>query len=622
MAGLGDMKLRIGADASDLSRGLRVGEDGIMRFNKSVGTLQDQLKRFQTALQASTNPASIERLNRAIEATKGRIDAIKNVGSEGAFNKLKKSADSTLPTLTNLGRVIQDAPFGILGIANNIDPLISSFQQLQGQTGSTSGALKSLGASLIGPAGIAIGISAITSALIAFGPELKSLLGAGKVFQVLGKASADAAEASKKASIEFGGLVRAVNDGNTSLAQQKRAFEEANDKLRTYGVEIKSLEAFQNNGARIGAIYADIKREEARASALATESAKEYAKIITLQNVAQNGGFGDILGELSLKGWLDVITGAKGGTGAAADFAAQIQKTQKNIEAYDKAASDAQDRTRKLIEQLRNTGGVSEVKAGNVNIKPTSISIEKPSSASRNDFALEVPARLTFQQQITQEGFFEKKAADYYSKYRQALQKVFGAKAVKPIPLNVPVAPIFKPVSDEARLFSEQLGVFASEAAGVISQGIGQALTGDLAGGLRSTFKGLLNLVGDFLIQLGKAAIQQGVLLKLLKAGGAANPISTIAGGVAAVALGSILKSFTPRFATGVQNFTGGTAIVGERGPEVVQLPRGSNVIPNDRLGQLGGNQMLNLNVEWVLRGDQLVALVNRTQANNRRNFG
>jgi len=41
----------------------------------------------------------------------------------------------------------------------------------------------------------------------------------------------------------------------------------------------------------------------------------------------------------------------------------------------------------------------------------------------------------------------------------------------------------------------------------------------------------------------------------------------------------------TPRFATGVENFHGGWALVGERGPELVNLPRGSDVIPNARLG-------------------------------------
>ncbi len=36
-----------------------------------------------------------------------------------------------------------------------------------------------------------------------------------------------------------------------------------------------------------------------------------------------------------------------------------------------------------------------------------------------------------------------------------------------------------------------------------------------------------------------------------------------------------------PQFATGVKNFRGGLAIVGEKGPELVSLPKGSNVYPN-----------------------------------------
>jgi hypothetical protein len=43
-----------------------------------------------------------------------------------------------------------------------------------------------------------------------------------------------------------------------------------------------------------------------------------------------------------------------------------------------------------------------------------------------------------------------------------------------------------------------------------------------------------------------------------------------------------------PGFAAGVRNFSGGLAMVGERGPELVGLPRGSSVTPNGSFG--GGN--------------------------------
>lgn len=53
-----------------------------------------------------------------------------------------------------------------------------------------------------------------------------------------------------------------------------------------------------------------------------------------------------------------------------------------------------------------------------------------------------------------------------------------------------------------------------------------------------------------------------------------------------------------PRLATGTQYFGGGQALVGENGPEIVNLPRGSKVITNDKTEQMGtsGNTYNNYN--------------------------
>lgn len=111
---------------------------------------------------------------------KGDQAAKQIAGLSTSLNKLNTSVKGTNTTLTNFGRVIQDAPFGILGIANNIDPLISSFQNLKKETGSTGGALKALVSGLAGPAGIAIAVSAVTSLLIAFGPKISKAFGGGE----------------------------------------------------------------------------------------------------------------------------------------------------------------------------------------------------------------------------------------------------------------------------------------------------------------------------------------------------------------------------------------------------------------------------------------------------------
>ncbi len=61
----------------------------------------------------------------------------------------------------------------------------------------------------------------------------------------------------------------------------------------------------------------------------------------------------------------------------------------------------------------------------------------------------------------------------------------------------------------------------------------------------------------------------------------------------AALGIGeSSLLHLIPGFATGVDNFGGGPAWVGENGPELLNLPRGASVTPNGKsMAALGGNQ-------------------------------
>lgn len=77
-----------------------------------------------------------------------------------------QSSNRAAFALNNLGRVAQDAPFGFIGIQNNLNPLLESFQALKKETGSTGGALKALGGSLMGAGGIGIALSVVSSAIL------------------------------------------------------------------------------------------------------------------------------------------------------------------------------------------------------------------------------------------------------------------------------------------------------------------------------------------------------------------------------------------------------------------------------------------------------------------------
>lgn len=75
------------------------------------------------------------------------------------------------------------------------------------------------------------------------------------------------------------------------------------------------------------------------------------------------------------------------------------------------------------------------------------------------------------------------------------------------------------------------------------------------------------------------------------------------------------MKPTTKKFAKGVDNFEGGWAMVGEKGPEMVRLPQGSDVIPNHKLGNnitinIMNAQVLDKNDVIDKIGDPIIALL------------
>lgn len=102
----------------------------------------------------------------------GKAGDVANKKLGNSFGRTKKSVANTTPTILEFNRVIQDAPFGIQGVANNLQQLTQNFGHLRQQAGGTRAALKLLLGSLSGPAGILFAVSAVTSILVAFGDKL------------------------------------------------------------------------------------------------------------------------------------------------------------------------------------------------------------------------------------------------------------------------------------------------------------------------------------------------------------------------------------------------------------------------------------------------------------------
>jgi hypothetical protein len=89
--------------------------------------------------------------------------------------------------------------------------------------------------------------------------------------------------------------------------------------------------------------------------------------------------------------------------------------------------------------------------------------------------------------------------------------------------------------------------------------------------------------------QFGPAAVAMIPILMAL----------TAAAGIASIAMiASKQPPAMPAFAAGVTGFGGGAAIVGEKGPEMVTMGAGSNVITNENLERLMGNTGGNINIQ------------------------
>jgi tape measure domain-containing protein len=99
-----------------------------------------------------------------------------------------------------------------------------------------------------------------------------------------------------------------------------------------------------------------------------------------------------------------------------------------------------------------------------------------------------------------------------------------------------------------------------------------------------------------------------------------------IVGAIIAAAIGAVQLAIISKqsYAKGTNNAPGGLSLVGEFGPELVNLPKGSQVTPNSKtmsmLNQMNsGASNINLNGEFRIAGSDLLLTVRRAEANARR---
>ena len=184
------------------------------------------------------------------------------------FSKKSRTA------LTSLSLVAQDLPFGFIGIQNNLPGVISSFGELTREAGGVTGALKQLGASLIGPAGLFLAFSVVTSVVTVltmkygslgaaidalFTKQTKfneSIVRAGESFKEYNKAILTNNEISGQASASQSGqalsaraLLSTVLDLTKTEAERKNALERLKkldeERFKNFDIEKEKINGLE-----------------------------------------------------------------------------------------------------------------------------------------------------------------------------------------------------------------------------------------------------------------------------------------------------------------------------------------------------------------------------------------
>jgi hypothetical protein len=667
---MANLEVTVGADLTNLSKGMTEAakavsnfsvsaEGDILSFNKSISTLERQLKVFQTALKETLDPARAKTLNSAIEVTKNRIADINKVAGGTGFNKFTAGTKQAGAALTDLSRIAQDAPFGFIGIQNNLNPLLESFGRLKQESGSTGAALKSLAGSLIGPAGLGLALSLASSAFLFYQQSQQKAAKTTKEADDLNKqyresltgVSAALLKGSQDAEKETTSLTllfTATRNVNLSIEERTKA---AKILQSTYPETFKNFTTEEILLGKADTAYKNLTKSiiaqsvvKAAADKIADNSIKKLEVEGRLNqkqleiNDARVKAAKDLAAANASVGTSAGIGGASTGNIndaiKAKDAADNLSKSEKELLDI-KIERFKIDKENISLNQFIN----KEIENQGISVLGLDDSLKKASkSAKELKRDIEPIDILTL---------FKSEDSDFVKFNKEVVERLAKGTDFKAPEIIVPVPLDFQLVNPEitggfdlflqtiqsqAETLNNQIVPFISDTFANLGQAFASGDFSQLGQGLLRSLSGFLKSLGQLMIKEGAAYIVRGIAAnialpgtgvpfltagKLLVAGGIAASVGS--GAISGGGQGQGQQGYQiPQFANGVTNFSGGTALVGERGPELVTLPTGSNVITNENIRRYmgAGNSSSVIIPDVKIKGQDLVVVFNRADKN------
>jgi hypothetical protein len=185
------------------------------------------------------------------EALKAIEDLAKSTaGLKTKFVEAKGGTDQATQSLINLSRVAQDAPYGFIGIANNLNPLLESFQRLRATSTSNKEAFQSLLSVMTGPAGIGLALGVVSSLMVVFSDKLfgakKATDEAKKSQEEFSKGLIDAQAKASEAGVKLSAYIQIADDNTVSDKRRAEALKAVKDELgkvnKEYAASIRTTD--------------------------------------------------------------------------------------------------------------------------------------------------------------------------------------------------------------------------------------------------------------------------------------------------------------------------------------------------------------------------------------------
>ena len=529
----------------------------------------------------------------------------------GLGNSVDKAAAKirTLPTatgqatstLTNFSRVVQDAPFGLIGIANNIDPLVSSFNQLKATTGSTGGAFKALIGQLAGPAGIALAISTTTSLLIAFGDRLFSSGSAAKELAEQSKKVAEAQEAIVQnlgqERSEVDKLIILLKSENTTRGQKETILNKLKQINPQYFGDLKNEAGLVDNLTAAYKRYTASLVARSEVAALSKELEDISTEILKLEKAGATTEVIDLGLQRGLDGRLQTTkiltkeqtnqltlnTQLSAAERERQRILLEIAKRQEALISNTKiqiaAAKELKDVEERIVVNYSTRGILPQVNEAAKEIQKEIKPITIPAGID-----LGADSRLSEQAKKNRE--YIRQTQKEFEQFSSNINKAFA---------NIQI-----------------------EGITTLAQGIGQALVG---GDIGESFRAFGEVIASGLEIIGKQLIAVGGLAELTQKALAqlfSNPGLALAVGIGLVAAGAALRT---SLNTGIKAralggpVSGGEPyLVGERGPELFVPSVSGGIVPNNSVGSFMSGRMGDSGRGSVLRGQDIILAYARTQ--------